>query len=79
MEIDHKIFPSHSLSSADSRRAVVSFFQKNVHNTGKLLIRLSLPRKVWLGKLTTLNMTCLVDGPLNLNTNRFFPTIFPGI
>ena len=28
------IFYSHSLPSADSRRAVVSFWQKNVHNTG---------------------------------------------
>ena len=27
-------FYSHSLSSADSRRAVVSFWQKNEHNTG---------------------------------------------
>ena len=28
------IFYSHSLPSADSRRAVVSFWQKNVHNIG---------------------------------------------
>ena len=28
------IFYGHSLPSADSRRAVVSFWQKNVHNTG---------------------------------------------
>ena len=28
------IFYCHSLPSADSRRAVVSFWQKNVHNTG---------------------------------------------
>ena len=28
------IFYSHSLPSADSRRAVVSFWRKNVHNTG---------------------------------------------
>ena len=28
------IFYGHSLTSADSRRAVVSFWQKNVHNTG---------------------------------------------
>ena len=33
------------LPSADSRRAVVSFWQKNVHNTGKRLRRLSLPSK----------------------------------
>ena len=29
-----KYFLCHSLPSADSRRAVVSFWQKNVHNTG---------------------------------------------
>ena len=35
MEIDHEIFSTvFSLSSADSRRAVVSFWRKNVHNTG---------------------------------------------
>ena len=28
------IFYGHSFPSADSRRAVVSFWQKNVHNTG---------------------------------------------
>ena len=28
------IFYGHSLPSADSRRAVVSFWQENVHNTG---------------------------------------------
>ena len=33
-EIDHEIFSVVILSSADSRRAVVSFWQKNVHNTG---------------------------------------------
>ena len=27
-------FNGHSLPSADSRRAVVSFWRKNVHNTG---------------------------------------------
>ena len=35
----------HSLPSADSRRTVVSFWQKNVHNTGQLLRGLSLPSK----------------------------------
>ena len=35
MEMDHEIFSrGHSLPSADSRRAVFSFWQKNVHNTG---------------------------------------------
>ena len=31
--------------SADSRRVVVSFWQKNVHNTGQPLRGLSLPSK----------------------------------
>ena len=31
MVIDHEIFSNHSLPSADSRMAVVSFWQKNVH------------------------------------------------
>ena len=39
------IFYDHSLPSADSRRAVVSFWWKNVHNTDKLLRGLSLPSK----------------------------------
>ena len=47
------MFYGYSLPSADSRRAVVSFCWKNVHNT--LPIRgLILPSK---GKLTTFNMT----------------------
>ena len=37
-----KIFYGHSLPSADSRRAVVSFLRKNMHNDGKPLRRLSL-------------------------------------
>ena len=46
VEIDHEIFLyGHSLPSADSRRAVVSFWQKNVHNTGEPLRGLSLPSK----------------------------------
>ena len=36
---------SHISASSDSRRAVVSFSQKNVHNTGILLRGLSLPSK----------------------------------
>ena len=34
VEIDHEIFSTVILSLADSRRAVVSFWRKNVHNTG---------------------------------------------
>ena len=34
VEIDHEIFSCHSLPFADSRRAVVSFWRKNVHNLG---------------------------------------------
>ena len=46
MEIDHEIFfYGNSTPSADSRRAVVSFWQKNVHNTGEQLTGLSLPSK----------------------------------
>ena len=39
------IFYGHSLPSADSRRAVVSFWRKNVHNTGYPLRGLSLSSK----------------------------------
>ena len=39
------IFYGHSLPSADSRRAVVSFSWKKVHSTGKPLRGLSLPSK----------------------------------
>ena len=39
------IFYGHSPPSADSRRAVVSFWRKNVHNTGSPLRGLSLPSK----------------------------------
>ena len=39
------IFYGYSLPSADSRRAVVSFWRKNVHNTGEPLRGLSLPSK----------------------------------
>ena len=52
------IFYGHSLPSADSRRAVVSFWRQNVHNTGYPLRELSLV-KVWLGKLTAFSMTPL--------------------
>ena len=34
VEIDHEIFSAVILSSTDLRKAVVSFWQKNVHNTG---------------------------------------------
>ena len=38
------IFFGHSLPSADARRTVVSFWRKNMHNTGQPLRVLSLPR-----------------------------------
>ena len=38
-------FYSHSLSSADSRKAVVCFWRKNVHKYWATTYRLSLPRK----------------------------------
>ena len=34
LTVNHELFSSHSLPSADSRRVVVRFWQKNVHNTG---------------------------------------------
>ena len=34
LKIFRNIFYGHSLPSADSRRAIVSFWRKNVHNTG---------------------------------------------
>ena len=40
-----KYFYGHSLPSADSRRAVGSFWRKNVHNTGYPLRGPSLPCK----------------------------------
>ena len=43
--LDHEIFFCHSLPSAYSRRAVVSFLRKNVHNTGLPLRGLTLPSK----------------------------------
>ena len=54
------IFYGHPLPSADSRRAVVSFWRKNVHNTGfDRLEDYACPVNVWLGKLTALDMTPL--------------------
>ena len=34
VEMDHEIFSTVILPFTDSRRAVVSFWRKNVHNTG---------------------------------------------
>ena len=39
------IFYDHFLPSADSRHAVVSFWQKTVHSTGLWLKGVSLPMK----------------------------------
>ena len=39
------IFYGHSFPSTDSRRAIVSFWRKNVHSTGEPLRGLSLPSK----------------------------------
>ena len=66
------IFYGHSLPSADSRRAVVSFWRKNVHNTGWPLRGLSLPSKRVLGKLTALDMTPLgwLGRKTSTQTNR---------
>ena len=44
LESDHKIFLS-LLPSANSRRAFISFWQKSVHRTGKLLRGLNLPSR----------------------------------
>ena len=46
-----------SFSPAASRRAVVRFWQKNVHNI--LVIHSAFPVNVWLGKLNMLDMTLL--------------------
>ena len=53
------IFYGHSLPSADSRRVVISFWRKNVHNTGKPLRGISLPVNVWLDRLIALDITPL--------------------
>ena len=52
------IFYCHSSPSADSRRAVVSFWQKNAHKYWLPLRGLIFLGK-WLGKLTTLDMTLI--------------------
>ena len=51
------IFYGHSLPSADSRRAVVSFWRKTV--AVNRLEDKACPVNVWLGKLTELDMTPL--------------------
>ena len=51
------IFIGHSLSSADSRRAAVSFWRKNVHKYWLIALRTKpVQGKVWLGNLVTLDM-----------------------
>ena len=49
-----------SFSPADSRKAGVSFWRKNVHKYWSTTLRIKPAQdKVWLGKLTVLNMTPL--------------------
>ena len=61
MKIDHEIFSKVIISfPADSRRAIVSFWQKNVHKYRLIALRTKpAQEKVWLGKLTTLKMTLM--------------------
>ena len=68
-------FYCHSLSSPDSRRTVVSFWQKNCTSTG-------YAGKVWLGKLSTLSMTLI--GWLGCKTstqsiNQFIGSVATGL
>ena len=52
------IFWGHSFPSADSRRAVVSFWWKNVHKYWLTALRTKpAQEKVWSGELTVLYMT----------------------
>ena len=54
------IFYGHFLLSADSRRAVVSFWWKNVHKSWLTAQRTKpAQEKVWLGKRTVLSMTLM--------------------
>ena len=53
------IFYGHSLPSADSRRASVSFWQKNVHKYWLTAFRTKPVQVVWLDKLTALDMTLI--------------------
>ena len=66
------IFCCHSLCSVDSRRAVASFRQRMCTVLVNCLEDLSLPRKVWLGKLTTLDMTPLrwLSSKTSTQTNK---------
>ena len=56
-DIDHEIFSTVLFPSADSRRAVVSFWQKNVHKYWLTAWRIKPAQKQVLGKLTRLDMT----------------------
>ena len=52
------IFYFYSLLCTDSKRAFVNFWQKNVHKYWLTAYRTKpVQEKVWLGKLTTLDMT----------------------
>ena len=54
------ILYGHSLPSADSRRTVVSFLQKNVHKYWLTALRTKpAQKKMWLGKLAAHDMTLM--------------------
>ena len=59
VEIDHEIFSTVILSLPLIEEGQLSVSDESAHNTGLLLRELSLPSKVWLGKLTVLYMTTL--------------------
>ena len=65
------IFYGHSLPSTDSRKAVVSFWWKNVHKYW-LTAKRTKPaqEKVWLGNMATLDMTLMSRLGRKTSTNK---------
>ena len=57
MEIDHEIFSTVILPSADSRRAVVSFCERMCTILVNCLEDKACPVNLWLGELTALDIT----------------------